>query len=126
MRVSDSERAEVTNALCRHFGDGRLDDQEFNERQARAVAAKTQADLVPLLADLPRLPPVTPAPRSSRSRQRAPRIVVGVLMFLVFAWSVEHAVTHVFHPQVPWALIVIVALLYFGWHRRAGRCGDRS
>ncbi len=45
VRVSDAERAEVTNALCRHVADGRLDDAEFNDRMARTTAAKTLDDL---------------------------------------------------------------------------------
>lgn len=42
--------------------EGRLDLHEFDERAALAYAAKVQADLVPLTADLPAQPGNTPRP----------------------------------------------------------------
>jgi hypothetical protein len=53
MRVSDAERAEVADRLSKHYGDGRLDQAEFNERLDQAMSAKTQSDLHGLFADLP-------------------------------------------------------------------------
>jgi hypothetical protein len=32
MRVSDAERAEVAGELSKHFGEGRLDEAELDER----------------------------------------------------------------------------------------------
>jgi len=55
MRVSDAERAEVADLLGRHYSDGRLDKQEFDERVARAMSAKTRGDLEGLFDDLPEL-----------------------------------------------------------------------
>ena len=46
LRVSDAERQAVTDRLAEHFGDGRLDQAEFDERVGRAMNAKTRADLV--------------------------------------------------------------------------------
>jgi hypothetical protein len=77
IRISDAERAEVSNALCRHFGDGRLDDDELAERLAGTAAAKTRADLAPLLADLPRLDPPADAAGSGRRRWRRHRVPAG-------------------------------------------------
>ena len=45
LRVSDAERQAVTDRLAEHFGDGRLDQAEFDERVGRAMNAKTRADL---------------------------------------------------------------------------------
>jgi hypothetical protein len=74
MRVSDADRAEVADRLARHYGDGRLDQAEFEERLDRAMRAKTRADLVVLLADLPEgeAPPPDDGsrPRSQRRQQR--------------------------------------------------------
>jgi Domain of unknown function (DUF1707) len=53
LRIGDAERAEVTDRLARHYGDGRLDQDEFNERLDKAMRATTVADLAGLLADLP-------------------------------------------------------------------------
>ena len=56
MRVSDADRAAVADRLARHYGDGRLDKAEFDERVTRAMAAKTFGDLQGLFDDLPDLP----------------------------------------------------------------------
>ena len=53
MRVSHAERTEVADRLSKHYGDGRLDEEEFNERLDRAMKAKTQSDLDGLFDDLP-------------------------------------------------------------------------
>jgi hypothetical protein len=61
MRVSQAERDEVVTELARHFADGRLTVEEYEERIEAALAARTGHDLAPLLADLPA--PEPPAPR---------------------------------------------------------------
>jgi Domain of unknown function (DUF1707) len=53
MRVSDAERGEVADRLSKHYGDGRLDQAEFNERLDQAMRAKTRQDLDGLFTDLP-------------------------------------------------------------------------
>lgn len=127
MRVSDAERTEVTDALCKHFADGRLDEGELNDRVARATAAKTRAELAPILADLPPLGhvqhPQVPVP----SRRRNPLLwaVVSVLCapFLLgsaFAlgaavFARAHAVSH---ALVPLAFVAVVILVV---SRRRGR-----
>jgi hypothetical protein len=74
MRVSDADRADVADRLAKHYSDGRLDQAEFDERLDRAMRAKTRADLVVLLADLPEGEPLPPddgsPPRNQRRQQR--------------------------------------------------------
>jgi hypothetical protein len=74
MRVSDADRADVADRLAKHYSHGRLDQAEFDERLDRAMRAKTRADLVVLLADLPEGEPPPPEdgsrPRSLRRQQR--------------------------------------------------------
>jgi Flp pilus assembly protein TadB len=70
MRVSDADRSEVADRLARHFGDGRLDQAEFDQRLDQAMRAKTRADLVGLLADLPQ---DRPAPDASQPAGRKER-----------------------------------------------------
>lgn len=53
LRVSDAERADVADRLGKHYADGRLDQDEFNERVDQAMHAKTQSDLSGLFDDLP-------------------------------------------------------------------------
>ena len=43
LRVSDAERSEVADRLAEHYGEGRLDEAEFNERVDQAMRAKTRS-----------------------------------------------------------------------------------
>src|SRR5262249_55648751 len=45
-----------------HFQAGRLDQAEFDDRTGRALRARTESDLDPLLADLPRRPAAQAGP----------------------------------------------------------------
>ena len=54
IRASDSERDAAVERLQVAFAEGRIDDQEFDERMRSALTARTRADLDRLLADLPR------------------------------------------------------------------------
>ena len=53
MRVGDADRQRVVAELQRHYVDGRLTSDELSDRVDQALAARTEADLAPLLADLP-------------------------------------------------------------------------
>jgi hypothetical protein len=52
-RVGDGERRAVDARLQRAHGEGRLSLPEYEERSAKAWAARTRADLEPLTRDLP-------------------------------------------------------------------------
>jgi hypothetical protein len=58
MRIGDAERQGAVDALRRHLTAGRLDMDEFAERAERAYAARTAADLAPVMVDLPPDPAV--------------------------------------------------------------------
>jgi hypothetical protein len=138
MRISDADRAEVTDRLSKHYSDGRLDQAEFNERLDRAMNAKTQADLNGLFADLPATdepdkPVKAPRPPDRRPANRRPvQRVVGLILITVVAIFVARALMwpffglfgfagHVLFVPVPWILIAIVAFVcwrYATRHRR--------
>lgn len=138
MRVSDAERAEVADQLAQHYGDGRLDQAELDERLGQAMSAKTHADLAGLTADLPHLearqpggrqPSVhgsgaqPPAPRARPGRPW-PRLLAIVALILVAA-TVWPGLVHGF--WLPWgwfggfwfgpAWWLWIALLVFCWLR---------
>lgn len=92
LRAADPDREAVAAILRREHVAGRLDSEEFDERLARCLTAKTYADLDALLADLP---VDEPAP-ALRRRPRAS----------VFSFA--------FVPLVP----IVVAALVFS-HGRA-------
>ncbi len=60
MRISDADRERVCALLRDAFAEGRLSTEEFHERTAAALGAKTEADLRPLTSDLPA--PSAPVP----------------------------------------------------------------
>jgi hypothetical protein len=69
MRISDADRERVCARLREAFAEGRVTTEEFHERTAAALAAKTEADLAPLTSDLPVPVPPAPVVRSPRQRE---------------------------------------------------------
>ena len=68
LRAADADRAAVADVLGRHMSAGRLTVAEYDERLARAYAAKTYGELDSLTADLPAaVPDRRPDPRPSPS-----------------------------------------------------------
>ena len=56
VRASNAERDVVAGRLQDAFAEGRLDDDEFDQRMRAALTAKTHAELDVLLTDLPAAP----------------------------------------------------------------------
>ena len=53
LRAGDADRAALATVLGRHMAEGRLTVAEYDDRVARAYAARTYGDLAELTADLP-------------------------------------------------------------------------
>ena len=53
MRISDADRDRAASVLNEAFADGRLSPQEHSDRLDAIYAARTQADIVPVVSDLP-------------------------------------------------------------------------
>lgn len=129
LRVSDAERADVADRLSKHYGDGRLDQSEFNERMERAMSAKTMGDFTGLFSDLPDLtepgenPPVPatrPAPRSFMSR------LVLLILIIVAAAFIGHALIHSFFPWLLLALAVFLFLRHGPRHQHHNHNHDNT
>jgi len=118
LRVSDAERAQVADALSKHFADGRLDQPEFDERMQRAMSAKTRADLAGLFDDLPPLGATSPAVVEVTRRRRGSLALVMVTLLIFFA--AFSAAVWTWH--FPWVLFGVIFLVFWvrsrgGWHR---------
>jgi hypothetical protein len=69
LRAADADRTAVATVLGQHMTAGRLTVDEYDERLARAYAARTYGELDQLTADLPATPQ---HPRASRPASTPP------------------------------------------------------
>jgi len=148
IRVSDAERAEVADRLAVHYGDGRLDRAEFDERVARAMSAKTRADLNGLFDDLPDLEgpggaygagpaagggpsapggvsgPTTPH-RVGRRHRGSVRPILGAVLAVVIVSVAWHATLHLL--IIPWFLVLaLIAVVVSARRARLSRYQNRG
>ncbi|WP_067890571.1 DUF1707 SHOCT-like domain-containing protein [Nocardia vaccinii] len=114
VRIGTAEREQAAAALGEHFAAGRLAVDEYDDRVARAYAAKTNADLAVLFSDLPR--PVSPqSPRPARP----PRSLIPVAVVAVLTLAVVLAVTTHFVPFFVFPVLFFVFIRgRRGWARR--------
>lgn len=100
LRLSDAERQEALDALSEHVRTGRLDIVDFDERSARAGAAKVRRDLAPLFSDLPE-----PRPSVLRSVRTLPPNVEAAAP--VLPWQRRAAAL-----AVPVAAVIAIVLFF--------------
>jgi uncharacterized membrane protein len=141
IRISDADRERVTARLREHFAEGRLTQDELNERISATLNAKTFGDLRPIMADLPEPEPASAGPqggpvpppwagRPMYGHRRGPRLF-PVAMLIFFAALVL--------PGAGWAFLAFVKIALLAWlvlcvvgiftaasFRRRGRQNRRS
>ncbi|MGH3176547.1 MAG: DUF1707 and DUF4190 domain-containing protein [Streptosporangiaceae bacterium] len=98
MRASSADRERAVDVLKAGFAEGRLTQDEYNERMNRAYAARTYAELSALTADLPAgaVPmaypmPVYQPPVTTNSLARA-ALVLGVAEFFTMGLTAIPAI----------------------------------
>jgi hypothetical protein len=88
LRASDADRERVADRLRAAAGEGRLTADELEERVERALSARTEAELEPLVSDLPapagRRPP-PPARRVWDSEHVRAYVAVNVMLVAIWA-----------------------------------------
>ena len=114
MRAGDKDRQLVVEQLGKHFGEGRLTVEEFDERVVRAHASVYLDELPVLTADLPRDP--EPHPRPRRSAMSVPAGVFLLFIAMLLAWSMVAAVIYGAPP-----FFALLLLFLFLRHRRWSR-----
>ena len=86
LRASDAEREHHAELLREHAAQGRLTVDELDERLDRVYAARTRAELAPVVADLPSpAPPPSPRPHPRRRPDLAPFLAVNLLLIAIWA-----------------------------------------
>ena len=119
--ASDPEREVVADALRAAAQEGRLDAAELEERLGVAYSARTRADLLPVLADLPA---PAPAPRSRPRPDAEPpwfAPVIPLAILLVAIWALAGG--GYFWPMWPIGAVLFASLANAGCgaaHRRHG------
>jgi hypothetical protein len=111
LRVSDAERQAVADRLGEHFAEGRLDQDEFDERAGRAMSAKTRADLSGLFEDLPDLstrPQTGTAPVPARPRRRHSHPILVLVLVVLVALAAAHLAVA---ATAPWLWLAFVAAI---------------
>jgi len=98
MRAASADRERAVDVLKAGFAEGRLTQDEYNERMGRAYAAKTYAELMALTADLPAgaMPTAWPVtvyqpPVTTNSLARA-SLVLGVAEFFTMGLTAIPAI----------------------------------
>ena len=134
IRASDADREAVAAQLRAAGEDGRLDNDELEERLGRTYAAKTFGELAPLTADLTPTrapvpasspasvptplppPPGVPGKRSGPPKQQI-RAWAGTSVLLLGVWAITSVVSGellFFWPIFPigfWGIAIVAQLI---------------
>jgi Domain of unknown function (DUF1707) len=123
LRASDADREATADRLRQHHTDGRLDQEEFQERLDKCFAAKTVGELAELTRDLP------DASAHQRAGRRAGLGPLGWLRMIPIVPIILAIVAiHLIFGVVGglWILIPLFFLARFMFFRRGLRgCGPR-
>ncbi|WP_330180727.1 DUF1707 domain-containing protein [Nocardia sp. NBC_01503] len=117
LRVGTAEREQAAEALGKHFAAGRLDVTEYDDRVARAYAAKTIGDLSVLFTDLPQPTAMRSAPPVQAAQRQSSSVWLPLAIFGVLALgAVLVVVTH----MVPFFVFPLVFFLFLRGRRGYG------
>ncbi|HSI92936.1 MAG TPA: DUF1707 domain-containing protein [Jiangellaceae bacterium] len=115
IRIGDAERDAAAAALGDHYAAGRLTKAEYDERIDQIWAARFNADLAPVFADLPRQAAgidrparTAPAPRNPQPVRWAAQLR-GLVPALVIALIAMVVLT-----GMPWLLFILFWVWAFG------------
>ena len=118
LRASHADREQVVDTLKDAFVQGRLTKDEFDSRVAHAFAARTHADLAPLSADLPAMPPVArprkpvPVRPGNPAVRNGARVIAVTTAFTAGLWAA--ALLSPAGSQALGGLVFAVTFIWFG------------
>ena len=118
LRASDADREATADRLRQHHTDGRLDQEEFQERLDRCFAAKTVGELAELTRDLP-ADPTRLGSGGRTSFGLLGRLRVIPIVPIILAIVAIHLIVGVFSGL--WILIPLFFLARFVMFRRGFR-----
>jgi len=115
LRIGDAERERAASQLAEHYAVGRLTQDEHAERLDQVWAARTQAELDPVFADLPGHATAPPRPAVGPTRPRRRGGLPPLLAVLL-------AVAALVAANLPLVLVALGVWFFF----LRGSCGARS
>jgi hypothetical protein len=94
LRMSDADRERVTERLHTAFGEGRITQEEFEQRLNGVLSARVFSEIEPLVADLPGTAPPAPELIQLRTtaaslKRRGPWVVARRIQVTAKAGSVK-------------------------------------
>jgi hypothetical protein len=112
MRAADADRQQIADRLRAALDEGRLSLAEFDERVGQAYAARTYADLLPLMEDLPQagLKVDDVHARAAAATRRSARRLPTALLVLWTIWA-----TLAVSSVAIWALVAATVRGVYPW-----------
>ena len=104
LRAADADRHKIADQLKTALDEGRLSLGEYDDRVRQAYAARTYAELLIIVADLPR-PGVSAAEVSARQAAEVRRAERRLPMALLVLWTIWGAVAAV--NLMVWFLVAV-------------------
>jgi hypothetical protein len=104
LRAADADRHKIADQLKTALDEGRLSLGEYDDRVRQAYAARTYAELLIIVADLPR-PGVSAAEVSARKAADVRRAERRLPMALLVLWTIWGAVAAV--NLMVWFLVAV-------------------
>lgn len=137
LRASDADREATAERLRVGLSEGRLTISEYDERVRDAYAAVTQAELTPLVADLPEPVPDESAEEAARADRERRKMVrqwrdwAGTSFMLLGIWAVISVLTGslIIWPIFPvgiWAIVLLSGMLFGSDESGCGPGGSAS
>jgi hypothetical protein len=112
LRAADADRHKIAEQLKAALDEGRLSLGEYDERVRDAYGARTYADLLVLVADLPK-PGVSAAEVSARRAADLKREARRMPVALSILWTILGAITAV--NLVVWVLVSVTTGGAYPW-----------
>jgi len=122
IRIGNAERDAAVKALDEHLAAGRLDVEEYGERYAKALVARTHSELAVLFEDLPGPGPIpVAAPSPEKPRMAGRPNYVGIAAGVVAMMAVLPVIALVLFLAVgAWWVFFLIPVMgrfvaYRGW-----------
>ncbi|MFT4295228.1 MAG: DUF1707 domain-containing protein [Micropruina sp.] len=135
LRASDGDRGNAASMLADAYAEGRLDNDEYNQRLDQVMSSKSLGELVPVLTDITPLPAAGQQQASAPAQQSGARGLLGqfprwwlglAVMFNVIWLMTVLTSGHLIYYWPMWPMLGTAIPMIMGMMNGGGRDrGDR-